>query len=112
MSQAQPIAPASEPDPGSGDDGTRTRVVAKRRRLGSRDRAVVITMVTIPTVFVVGLVWIPALGSLVLSFANWSGIGGFDTIQWVGTKNYEDIVSIYPPFWPAIRHNIIWLLFQ
>jgi multiple sugar transport system permease protein len=111
MSQAQPIAPASEPDPGSGDDGTRTRVVAKRRRLAPRDRAVVITMVTIPTIFVVGLVWVPALGSLVLSFANWSGIGGFDTIQWVGLQNYQDIVNIYPPFWPAIRHNIIWLLF-
>jgi len=111
MSQAQPIAPASEPEPGSGDDGTQKRVVAKRRRLAPRDRAVVITMVTIPTVFVVGLVWLPALGSLVLSFANWSGIGGFDTIEWVGLRNYQDIVNIYPPFWPAIRHNIIWLLF-
>jgi len=68
-------------------------------------------MVTIPTVFVVGLVWLPALGSLVLSFASWSGIGGFDTIEWVGGKNYQDIVNIYPPFWPAIQHNIIWLLF-
>ena len=81
------------------------------RRLSSGDRAVVITMVAIPTIFVIGLVWIPAIGSLVLSFANWGGIGGFDTIQWIGTKNYEDIVNIYPPFWPAIRHNIIWLAF-
>jgi multiple sugar transport system permease protein len=110
MSQAQPIAPASGPDPGT-EDATRTRVKAARRRLAPRDRAVVITMVTIPTVFVVGLVWLPALGSLVLSFARWGGIGGFDTIEWVGLRNYQDIVNIYPPFWPAIRHNIIWLLF-
>ena len=112
MSQAQPTAPPPVPEPGSGTDDVKpTRVIAKRRRLAPRDRAVVITMVTIPTVFVVGLVWLPALGSLVLSFASWSGIGGFDTIEWVGMKNYQDIVNIYPPFWPAIRHNIIWLLF-
>jgi multiple sugar transport system permease protein len=48
---------------------------------------------------------------VVLSFANWGGIGGFDTIQWVGFRNYHDITTIYPPFWPAIRHNVIWLVF-
>jgi multiple sugar transport system permease protein len=48
---------------------------------------------------------------VVLSFANWSGIGGLDTIQWIGTKNYTDIATIYPPFWPAIRHNLIWVTF-
>ena len=26
-------------------------------------------------------------------------------------KNYSDITTIYPPFWPAIRHNLIWLAF-
>ena len=94
MSQAQPTAPPPVPEPGSGTDDVKpTRVIAKRRRLAPRDRAVVITMVTIPTIFVVGLVWVPALGSLVLSFASWSGIGGFDTIEWVGLKNYEDITT-------------------
>ena len=32
-------------------------------------------------------------------------------IELVGTQNYEDIATIYPPFWPAIRHNLIWLVF-
>lgn len=81
------------------------------RRLPAKDRAVVIAMVTIPTLFVVGLVWVPAIFSVILSFANWSGIGGLDTIQWIGTKNYTDIARIYPPFWPAIQHNLIWLVF-
>ncbi len=85
--------------------------VSSKRRLPAGDRAVVVTMIAIPTLFVVGLVWLPALGSVALSFANWSGIGGFDTIQWIGLKNYQDITTIYPPFWPAIRHNIIWLVF-
>ena len=73
-----------------------------QRRLGAADRLTVILFVLIPTILVVGLVWIPAIGSVVLSFANWSGLGGFDTIQWVGTRNYEDIVSIYPLFWSAV----------
>jgi multiple sugar transport system permease protein len=29
----------------------------------------------------------------------------------VGTRNYHQIFTIYPPFWPALRHNIIWLVF-
>ena len=24
-------------------------------------------------------------------------------------KNYHDVVTIYPPFLPAVRHNLIWL---
>ena len=28
-----------------------------------------------------------------------------------GTDNYDFIFQDYPPFWPAIQHNILWLLF-
>ena len=113
MSQAQPVAAARahDQDPDQPEYAKPKRSRGESQRLSARDRAVVITMVTIPTVFVIGLVWVPAVGSVILSFANWGGIGGFDTIQWIGLKNYEDIVNIYPPFWPAIRHNIIWLVF-
>ncbi|PVG84392.1 ABC transporter permease [Nocardioides gansuensis] len=96
---------------------TTTKKAAKpsgRRRetsLSTRDRLVVITMVAIPTILVVGLVWLPALGSVYLSFTKWNGFGGLDTIEWVGLQNYKDIATIYPPFWPAIRHNLIWLVF-
>lgn len=82
-----------------------------KSQLTGRDRLTVILFIVIPTILVVGLVWLPAVGSVVLSFANWSGLGGYDTIQWVGLKNYHDIVTIYPPFWPAVRHNLIWLAF-
>jgi multiple sugar transport system permease protein len=68
-------------------------------------------MIAVPSILVLWLVWLPALGSVILSFGTWNGIGGTDQIEWVGTKNYEDIVTIYPPFWPAIRHNLIWLGF-
>lgn len=90
---------------------TQSTTGRKKRRLPPRDRAVVIIMVTIPTLFVVGLVWIPAFLSVVLSFGQWNGIGPIDNIEWVGTKNYSDIATIYPPFWPAVQHNLIWLGF-
>lgn len=84
---------------------------APRNRLPVRDKVVVGLMVGIPALFVLGLVWLPAMATIALSFANWSGIGGIETIEWIGTKNYQDIATIYPPFWPAIRHNLIWLVF-
>jgi multiple sugar transport system permease protein len=70
---------------------------------------VVILMVVIPLIMVIGLVWIPALSTVALSFTNWDGIGGLSTIKWIGTKNYHDIVTIYPPFKPAIQHNLLFL---
>ncbi len=68
-------------------------------------------MVGIPTFLVVVLIWLPTLASVVLSFTSWNGIGGLDAIKFIGLKNYENLVNVYPPFWPALRHNIIWLIF-
>jgi multiple sugar transport system permease protein len=83
----------------------------REKRLPTRDRATVITMIAIPLVLVVLLVWVPALLSVVLSFGKWNGFGDLDTIEWVGVQNYEDIFTIYPAFWPAVQHNLIWLGF-
>jgi multiple sugar transport system permease protein len=80
-------------------------------RLSLGDRLTVILMVGIPLIFVVGLVWLPTFLSGVLSFTSWDGIGGIGQIEWVGTRNYQQIFEIYPPFWPAFRHNLIWLVF-
>ncbi len=83
----------------------------REKRLPARDRLTVIVMVAIPTLFVLLLVWLPALMSVALSFTRWNGIGGLDRIEWVGLQNYKDVTEIYPPFWPAVRHNLIWLAF-
>lgn len=83
----------------------------REKKLPTRDRATVITMVVVPLVLVVLLVWVPALLSVVLSFGKWNGFGDLDTIEWVGVQNYEDIFTIYPAFWPAVQHNLIWLGF-
>ena len=95
----------------------RAKAAAPRRRRGRRvqvtgtDRVFLVLMVAIPTLLVLGWVWVPAIASVVLSFARWSGVGGLDTIQWIGTENYKNVFTNYPPFYPALRHNLIWLVF-
>jgi ABC-type sugar transport system permease subunit len=77
--------------------------------LTRRDKLVLALLVLVPTTIHVFLVWLPTLASIVLSFTSWNGIGGLDRIQFTGLKNYQDLASIYPPFWPALAHNVIWL---
>jgi multiple sugar transport system permease protein len=88
---------------------TRRRGGPGARRLSPGDRAVVAAMVLVPLVLVIGLVWLPALSTVVLSFTNWNGIGDLKDIEFVGTKNYHDVVTIYPPFEPAMRNNLLFL---
>jgi multiple sugar transport system permease protein len=81
------------------------------RQLGRRDKVVLGAMIGVPTLLLIAFIWVPAISSVLLSFTSWDGIGGLGTIKWVGTRNYDQIFSIYPPFWPALRHNLIWLGF-
>ena len=80
-------------------------------RLSLGDRVTVALMVGIPMLIVGFFIWFPTISSIVLSFSSWDGIGGLHTIQFIGTRNYHQIATIYPPFWPAFRHNLYWLLF-
>lgn len=95
-------------DRGAQRKATRTRPLS---RLTGRDRLVVAAMVVVPTVFVILLVWLPALASVVLSFTSWNGIGDIADIEFIGGENYDNVTSIYPPFWPAVQNNLIWLVF-
>ncbi|WBB72011.1 sugar ABC transporter permease [Micromonospora sp. WMMD1128] len=82
----------------------------RRLRLLSRtDRVVITLMVVVPLLLVLGLVWLPAAATVLLSGTNWDGIGPVGEIDWVGWKNYDDVVHNYPPFVPAVRHNLLWL---
>src|ERR1700730_12785544 len=74
-----------------------------------QDKLVLPLMLGVPTAVHLFLVWLPAISSILLSFTRWNGVGGLSTIEAIGAKNYSDIVSIYPPFWPALAHNVIWL---
>jgi multiple sugar transport system permease protein len=89
---------------------------ASRRRgrhiqASGTDRVFLALMVGVPTLLVVGLVWLPAVATVVLSFASWTGVGDLSTIKWIGTQNYVNVFTIYPPFKPALQHNVIWLAF-
>jgi multiple sugar transport system permease protein len=88
-----------------------TRRRGRRVQATGTDRIFLALMVVIPTALVVGLVWLPAVATVVLSFASWTGVGSLDTIKWIGTQNYVDVFTIYPPFKPALTHNVIWLVF-
>ncbi|MFI7660459.1 carbohydrate ABC transporter permease [Micromonospora parva] len=82
----------------------------RRLRLLSRtDRVVITLMVLVPLLLVTGFVWLPAAATVLLSGTNWDGIGPLNEIEFVGARNYSDVVNIYPPFVPAIQNNLLWL---
>jgi multiple sugar transport system permease protein len=79
------------------------------RRLSGDDLVVVTLMTVIPTLFVLALGWFPAIASVLLSFTNWNGIGPLNQIKGIGFTNYVNVATNYPPFWPALRHNLTFL---
>jgi ABC-type sugar transport system permease subunit len=92
------------------DTAPRGRKRRRRQLLSPRDRVVLTLMAGVPLLLTLSFVWIPALLSIVLSFSSWSGFGGISQIQWIGTTNYHNIFTIYPSFYPALEHNLIWLV--
>ncbi|MEU1589079.1 sugar ABC transporter permease [Micromonospora sp. NPDC005710] len=91
---------------------TTTSTGGRRRRLrllSPTDRVVITLMVLVPLLLVTGFVWMPAAATVLLSGTNWDGIGPLNEIEFVGARNYSDVVNIYPPFVPAIQHNLLWL---
>lgn len=105
--------------------------VPKRRRwrgarsLSTRDKWVVAALLGIPLLLDLAFVWFPALGTVLLSFTKWTGVGGINlepckstgTLPGIpqpgciyGVQNYNQAFNVYPDFWPAVQHNAIWLL--
>ncbi|MEV6652494.1 sugar ABC transporter permease [Streptomyces sp. NPDC051219] len=89
---------------------TASRPAGRRgpRRFSRRDRLVLGVLLGIPILLDLTIVWGPTLASVMLSFTSWDGIGD---ISWVGTENYANLFGGYPQFWPAVRHNLLWLAF-
>jgi ABC-type sugar transport system permease subunit len=92
------------------------------RRLSRRDRVVVVLLLGIPLLLDLAFVWFPALATVLLSFTKWNGVGSLHTKACLpnvpsilnngclyGIQNYHQAVTVYPEFWPAVRHNLIWL---
>jgi ABC-type sugar transport system permease subunit len=74
------------------------------------DKGVLAAMVFFPTVMQAVFIWIPMLLSIGLSFTKWNALS-LGNIRNAGVSNYSFVLQDYPPFWPAVEHNIIWLLF-
>lgn len=92
------------------DKGTAvaTNVRRRTRRFTPRDVAVVGLLLGIPVLLDGVLIWGPTLASIGLSFTSWNGV---TDIEPVGLDNYRNLFTSYPPFWPAMTHNLLWLLF-
>jgi ABC-type sugar transport system permease subunit len=95
--------------------GVRSRSGRNGRRrhnalLTRRDKIVLAVMVGIPTIIQLVFIWIPTVLSVGLSFVRWNGLA-FSDIRPAGLSNYTYVFQDYPPFWPALEHNVIWLLF-
>jgi multiple sugar transport system permease protein len=99
----------------------------RRRRIHTltrRDKVVLVLLLGIPLLLDLAFVWFPALASIGLSFTSWTGVGGvhlkscseYTTLPGLpkpgclfGVQNYHQAFTVYPAFWPAVRHNAIWL---
>jgi multiple sugar transport system permease protein len=100
-------APPSPPAPPS----SRRRKRSRLRRLTTTDKVLLTLFIGLPTALHLFLIWVPTVLSAVLSFSSWDGISPLDELTWVGFQNYQQIATIYPSFWPAVQHNVIWLVF-
>jgi ABC-type sugar transport system permease subunit len=94
------------------------------RTLSKRDKLVAACLVGIPLLIDLAFVWFPAIGTVLLSFTKWTGVGSINlepckaaTLPGLpqpgclyGVQNYDQAFNIYPDFWPAVQHNAIWLL--
>ena len=111
----QQVADGVAPAPGqqAGAGATPPKASPKRRYspLNRRDKLTLFLMVAIPTTVAVIFIIIPLILSVIHSFSVWNGVGDpLERIRWVGTWNYEILFTKYPWFWPAVQHNIIWLV--
>lgn len=94
---------------------------AKRRRSAPRspgssahwlagpDRIVLGLMVGIPLGVEIIMVWVPTILSLALSFTQWNGLE-LRGLRFAGLSNYDYVFNAYPPFWPAVWNNVLWLI--
>jgi multiple sugar transport system permease protein/raffinose/stachyose/melibiose transport system permease protein len=111
MSGPIPSGTAALPGPatsGAVVDGPRRK--GRYTLLTGRDKLTLALMVGIPTFLCLFFIWLPTLASFGLSFTNWRGITPITGANIVGIKNYEVLFTQYALFWPAVWHNILWLI--
>ncbi|GIH96479.1 carbohydrate ABC transporter permease [Planobispora siamensis] len=84
------------------------RRTRRARRYSTRDVVVLVIGLGIAVLVDLAVVWGPTLASVALSGTDWNGIS---ELRWIGGDNYRDLTTEYPPFWTAVRNNVLWLGF-
>lgn len=86
--------------------------VTKRMGGGSLNRSETLAGFLFVSPMLIGvfvLVLVPIVATLVLSFADWNFIQGWNGIKWVGFDNFRKLLSD-PLFLRSVRNNLIFLL--
>ena len=96
----------------SAETTSTTKLLAGRRRrfqtFTRRDRLWLTLMVGIPASLHILLVWIPALLTAVLSFAEWDNLLPISEVSPVGFRNYWQIFTVFDNrLFPAIFNNLM-----
>ena len=85
-----------------------TRVSASGRTgFWTREGLLVAPFLAPALVFYVIFLLVPLLGTIALSFTEWSGFNVRD-IEWVGTANFQEMRDD-PIFWKSLQHNLVFL---
>jgi multiple sugar transport system permease protein len=111
VATAAPTTVGAPPSPGGDAGRKKPKKISDLKKLNRKDKLVVGAFLGVPLLLVLVLVVFPASATVILSFGKWNGIGGLDQIEWIGTENYVNAATIYPPFWPAIQNNLVMLVF-
>ena len=100
----------------STDTATAAPRKGRRRRfsqLSLADKLVLGVMVGVPAFLHIVLVWIPAILTGILSFAEWDNLKPVSSIRFVGFRNYWQIFTIFDnKLFPALFNNfmlVLWL---
>ena len=86
--------------------GPSRRPPRRLSHLTRSDRVVIGAMVVVPLALDLAFIWGPAVATVLYSFTNATGAA---PVKWVGWTNYHNLTTVDPSFWPAVRHNAIWL---
>jgi multiple sugar transport system permease protein/raffinose/stachyose/melibiose transport system permease protein len=81
----------------------------RRRAFSKKDRLTLSLFMGVPTFLHIFLIWVPAIGTILLSFTYWNGVQ-LSNIRWAGIANYDTIFTASPQFYEALRNNVYWLL--
>ena len=95
-------------------DGVTAPRKGRRRRysqLSRGDKIALTLFAGVPTVIHIVFVWVPAISTILLSFADWDGLK-LGTWKLLGFRNYWSVFTVFDnKFFPALFNNLILLVF-